>query len=277
MKKIILSFLIIANLITWSIIFPFTQDKNLEICFLNVGQGDSIFIEANNKQILIDGGPDDSVIARLEEHMPFWDRTIDLIVLTHPDKDHLYGLVEVLKKYKVKNILHTGVKSDALLNQEWMELIQEENIWIAEDNLNIKISDSQFLDVIYPFESLENKEVKNINETSIVIMLNSFDQKILLTGDITKKIEGVLENIDADVLKVAHHGSKTSTSEEFLEAVTPDLAVISVAEYNPYNHPAPEVLARLEESGILVLQTINQDVCLIQKKNEPFSLLNQTQ
>ncbi|MEA3452903.1 MAG: MBL fold metallo-hydrolase [Patescibacteria group bacterium] len=284
-KTTILIILFILNLFSWSIIFEQSQDKGLEVCFLDIGQGDSIFIETSQgHQVLIDSGPDNTLIKKLEQRMPFWDRTIDLIILTHSDKDHVFGFLEVLENYEIKNILWTGAIGKSSLFEEWQEAIKNEgsNIWIAERGLVIHLPGERFFEILYPFQSLEGRQVSAMNDTSIVMMLNTDEEKILFTGDISKTIENALiENeilLKADILKVPHHGSKTSSSEEFLKAVDPDLAIISVGRDNSYGHPSPIVLARLEESGIKVLQTSKEkDICLIQKKNEPFLFLSQTQ
>lgn len=284
-KTTILIILFILNVFSWSIIFEQSQDKGLEVCFLDIGQGDSIFIETSQgHQVLIDSGPDNTLIKKLEQRMPFWDRTIDLIILTHSDKDHVFGFLEVLENYEIKNILWTGAIGKSSLFEEWQEAIKNEgsNIWIAERGLVIHLPGERFFEILYPFQSLEGRQVSAMNDTSIVMMLNTDEEKILFTGDISKTIENALiENeilLKADILKVPHHGSKTSSSEEFLKAVDPDLAIISVGRDNSYGHPSPIVLARLEESGIKVLQTSKEkDICLIQKKNEPFLFLSQTQ
>ncbi|MBU1046112.1 MBL fold metallo-hydrolase [Patescibacteria group bacterium] len=283
-KRTILTILIVLNIFSWLVVWEISKERGLEICFFDVGQGDSIFIEGpQRQQILIDGGPDNSVIEKLESKMPFWDRTIDLVVLTHPDKDHLFGLIETLKRYKIKNILWTGVNSDSALFQEWKKAIEKEgaNIWIAKQGLNIDISIYRYINVLYPFEGLEDRSVSNLNDTSIVLMLDSNGERILLPGDASSQTENLLiENnlpISADILKIAHHGSKYSSSDDFLKAVNPSVAVISVGENNLYGHPAPEVLASLTDSGINILQTSKQkDICFIQKKKEPFSLLSRT-
>lgn len=279
-----MTILIVLNIFSWLVVWEISKERGLEICFFDVGQGDSIFIEGpQRQQILIDGGPDNSVIEKLESKMPFWDRTIDLVVLTHPDKDHLFGLIETLKRYKIKNILWTGVNSDSALFQEWKKAIEKEgaNIWIAKQGLNIDISIYRYINVLYPFEGLEDRSVSNLNDTSIVLMLDSNGERILLPGDASSQTENLLiENnlpISADILKIAHHGSKYSSSDDFLKAVNPSVAVISVGENNLYGHPAPEVLASLTDSGINILQTSKQkDICFIQKKKEPFSLLSRT-
>jgi competence protein ComEC len=284
-KETILIILVVLNVFSWMVVWEVSKEKGLEICFFDVGQGDSIFIESPyGQQILIDGGPDNSVVKKLESKIPFWDRTIDLVILTHPDKDHLFGLIEVLQRYKVKNILWTGVNSDSIIFKEWQKVIEKEGakIWIAKKGLRIEISKSQFFETIYPFESLENRTVNNLNDTSIVLTLDSNFKRILLPGDISTQIESLLIekniSISADVLKIAHHGSKYSSSEDFIKTVNPSIAIISVGENNSYGHPSPDTLAKLEDSGINILQTSKQkDICLIQEKNKPFYLLSQTE
>ncbi|GAI10233.1 unnamed protein product, partial [marine sediment metagenome] len=176
-------------------------------------------------QILIDGGPSSAVLKKLGEEMPFYDRKIELMILTHPDHDHLAGLLEVLKSYEVENILWTGVVKDTQEWKKWKELIEKEEakIRIAKKGQRIILKESPpvFLTILYPFEDLENKKVKNINDTAIVSRLDYGLDSFLFTADISKKVERELvkegSNILSDVLKVAHHGSKTSSCSEFLK------------------------------------------------------------
>ncbi len=283
-KKTILVILFALNIFSWSSVWNLSQQVGCQVCFLDVGQGDSILVEPSaGHQIIIDGGPDNTLSQKLEERMPFWDKTIDLIVLTHTDKDHLFGFLNVLKNYKVENILWTGIQVKSSVFQEWKKAIKDEGakIWIAKKGFRIILPAHRYFQVLYPFQSLEGREIKIANQTSIVMMLNTESEKILFTGDIPKKVENWLieDNapLRADILKIPHHGSKTSSSEEFLRAVSPRLAIISVAKENPYGHPSPEVLSRLERFGIKTLQTSNQkDICLIQKKNAPFLFLSPT-
>jgi len=283
-KTTILIILFVLNVFSWSVIFEQSQDKGLEVCFLDIGQGDSFFIETSQgHQILIDGGPDNTLTKKLEERIPFWDRTIDLVILTHSDKDHIFGFLEVLKNYEVENILWTGALGKSSLFEEWREAIENEGakVWIAEKGFIVSLPGERYFEILYPFESLEGREVSAMNDTSIVMMLNTDKEKILFTGDISKKIEHLLVEegilLKADILKVPHHGSKTSSSEEFLEAVKPDLAIISVGRDNSYGHPSLIVLERYEECGIKILQTSKEkDICLIQKKSGPFLFLSQT-
>jgi len=255
--------LVCLNIVAWVVVWDLSQPRFLEVVFFDIGQGDSIFIETPERfQVLIDGGPGLAVLEKLGQEMAFYDREIDLIILTHPEHDHYFGLLEVLKRYEVKNILWTGVLRDTAEYQEWVRLINEEgaNIIIAETGQKIMLQENPliFLEILHPFENLEGQETKYTNDTSIVAELVFNDVSFLFTGDISKKIEKELVyeyiDLDTDVLKVAHHGSKTSSCLEFLEIVSPELAIITVGENN-YGHPHPEVLANLEKFDIQVLIT----------------------
>jgi competence protein ComEC len=259
---IFLGILFALNILVWSVVFDFSQQKFLEVNFFDIGQGDAIFIETpQSQQVLIDGGPGSGILEKLGKEMPFWDRDIDLIILTHPEADHLSGLIEVLKKYKVQNILWTGVVRDTPEYREWEELIKEEGakIFIASSGQKIKMTNGISIDILFPFESAEGKEFENSNDTSIVSRLAAGYNSFIFTGDISeiaeKEIISKTIDIDSDVLKISHHGSKTSSSEEFLKEVSPEIAVISVGKDNFYGHPTQEVLENLNKYGIKVLRT----------------------
>jgi len=257
----IFGILFLLNILAWLAVYDLSRSHFLEVNFFDVGQGDAIFIETPERhQILIDGGPDSTILEKLAKEMPFWDRTIDLIILTHPDTDHLRGLIEVLKKYKVENILWTGVVKDTSGYKEWLNSIQNEKaiIKIAQAGQRI-ITSRTVLDILYPFENLAGQEVKNINDTSIVAKLAFGGISFLFTGDIYESVERKLAesgtNLDSNILKVAHQGSKTSNSEEFIKRVSPEIAVISVGKNNRYGHPHQAVLDILERYGITVFRT----------------------
>ena len=258
---LILGILIIANIYSWVVVYELQKLQPLEVVFFDIGQGDAIFVETpHNYQILIDGGPTSAVLEKLGNEMPFWDRTIDLIVLTHPEHDHIAGLIEVLKRYEVDFVLWTGVLRNTGEYEEWKRLIEEQDVKVKIAEIGQKIiTPTAFFEVLHPFENLEGKEVKNTNNSSIGLRLVFEDNSFLFTGDLYKSGEEKLLDrglyIDSDVLKVCHHGSKTSTSEKFLEKVTPEIAVISVGEENHYGHPHPEVLEVLNKYGIKVLRT----------------------
>lgn len=259
-KYRILTGLAIGMILVWLAVFTRGQNPFLEVDFFDVGQGDAIFIEApNGNQILIDGGPDDTILEKLGEEMPFHDRSIDLVILTHPEQDHINGLVEVLKNYHIEHILYTGVVRDTSAYKEWSRLIREKNIplTIAQAGQVIYLSPQIKLYILWPSQDLSGQRLKNNNNASIVIRLVYGQAEFLFTGDIEKETERelVARGIDltSDVLKIPHHGSKTSTTEDFLSKVNPKVAVILAGQKNPYGHPHPSVLERLE--GIKVYGT----------------------
>ena len=266
-KKIglyILGFLLCTNIIAWLGIFEISKPKTLEIWFFDVGQGDAIFIQTPQKhQILIDGGPDAQILEKLSLVMPFYDKSIDLIILSHPESDHMAGLIKALKAYKIDYILWTGIVRDTAEFKQWQKAIKQEieqgaQIKIAQAGQKI-ISSRTVLEVLHPFESLESQKFKDSNNTSIVVKLISNNKSILFTGDIYKSIEKQLiqnnADLDANVLKVAHHGSKTSTSNEFIQAVSPDTAIIQLGQNNSYGHPHKQTLETLLNNNVEILRT----------------------
>jgi len=274
---VVLGALVGLNFIAWFVVYDLRKSQPLKVVFFDIGQGDSIFIETpQNQQILIDGGPSSAVLEKLAKEMPFYDRDIDLIILTHPEHDHYFGLMEVLKRYKVENILWTGIVRETSEWKEWDKLIKEEEaeVKIAEAGQKIIFQEDPliFIEILHPFENLSGQEFEGCNDTSIVAHLFFEDVSFLFTGDIGKKVEAELVrqdvDLDSDVLKVCHHGSKTSSSQEFLEAVLPKIAVIQVGRDNRYGHPCFEVLANLEKFGIQVLRTdINGDIKIVSDGN----------
>jgi len=261
----VLAFLGLLNVFVWLIVYDLSKACFLEVTFLDVGQGDAIFIETPQRnQILIDGGPNSAILEKLNTRMPFWDRTIDLIILTHPESDHLTGLIEVLKRYKVENILWTGIIRDTNEYQEWEKLVENEDaeIKIAQAGQRINLSTyetDKYIEVLYPFESLAGQEFKDSNNTSIVAKLVFGKNSFLFTGDTYKSVEKELIekgiSINSDVLKVAHHGSKTSTSQDFVREVFPQIAVISAGRNNSYGHPHQETLDTLAKYDITIFRT----------------------
>ena len=258
------------------------KNEKTKIIFFDIGQGDAMMIDTlKDTQILIDGGDGKNILNKLGEHLPFYDRKIELVIMTHPDKDHLGGLVEVLKYYEVEQILETGIKCDKAICEEWDRLIKEKNIPVkyAEFGQRIKAGNIEMA-VLYPFENLKDKEVKDSNDASIVLKLvindslfevkeNSDknqkilkqvqnDNSILLTGDAGFPVEKDLIsqniNLESRILKVSHHGSKNATSNEVLKLVNPEKAIISVGK-NSYGHPATELLNRLKNMNIEIFRT----------------------
>lgn len=257
--------LMFANFFVWKEVFGLNGGE-LEVTFFDVGQGDSIFVETQEgHQVLIDGGPDGGrMLEKLGSVMPVWDRSLDLVILTHPDSDHLRGLLDVLDRYDVENILWTGVIRETGTFEKWVDKIEKENanISIAQRGQIIKAGDTQ-LYILNPFNNLEGMSAeKGSNETSIVMKLVFGDNTFLLLGDIGKKEKEELlihsdsaVSLSVDVLKVAHHGSKNSLLPEFFEITNPLFAIISNSANNSHGHPHPSVLQALEKFGINILRT----------------------
>jgi len=247
---------IFAGIITHS------KNESLKVVFLDVGQGDAILIEQGEKQILIDGGPSGKkILEELGKYVPFWDRKIDVVIATHPDSDHISGLVDVLKNYEVGEIIKTDASSGTDVDKALLGLISDKKIesQAAEKGLAVKLSDQARLDIIAPRVDENVFEEKDTNSGSIVAMLAYGKNKFLFTGDfpIEKDSGLIADNPDlkAQVLKISHHGSKNATSGEFLKAVSPETAVISVGKGNRYGHPAQETLERLKSAGSEILRT----------------------
>ncbi len=260
----ILLILGIAAVILFIILFwlYYQAPKNLEVDFLDVYQGDAILIKVPGGQnILIDGGPDKNIIKRLGENLPWWDRQIDLIILTHPHDDHVTGLIDVLKRYKVKEVLYTGASHNAPNYLTWLKIMYDQKISliIIDKKQTINLNQGIKIEVLYPDKSLLDKEMSDLNDSSIVIKLIYGENKFLLAGDASEKIEQMLlagsDDLKADVLKVAHHGSQYSSSQEFLEEVLPEIAVISVGKDNNFGHPSLRTIKRLERIGAEILRT----------------------
>ncbi|MFH1662156.1 MAG: ComEC/Rec2 family competence protein [Candidatus Falkowbacteria bacterium] len=231
----------------------YTTPNNLEVDFLDVGQGDAILIKSPYGQnILIDGGPDDKIISELSNNLAFWDKRIDLMILTHPHDDHVAGLIDVIKRYRVEKILYTGVVHNSPNYLAWLELVRDRKIpiIIIDKPQEIKLGDDCKMQIIYPHESLLGKKVSNLNNSSIVTKLIYGDNIFLFTGDSESEVEKELleNNIDlsVDVLKAGHHGSDTSSSEEFLKAVDPEFVIMQVGDDNNFGHPSRRVIKRLE-------------------------------
>ncbi len=247
----------------WFAVFDLEARRLLTVTFFDVGQGDAIFVQApGGGQMLVDGGPSDRVLARLGRAMPFWDRSIDLVVLTHPDRDHVAGLLDVLRRYEVCAILWSGVEHTSAEYREWLQLIEHEGaqVVLTRAGQRVRLGKHAIFDVLAPFIDRNGNLIGATNDTSVVGLLRYGATEVLLTGDISRSVEYRLlfeagAYLDADVLKVGHHGSKTSSSEEFLRAVSPDTAVIQVGRKNRYGHPDGTVLERLASVGATIMRT----------------------
>lgn len=240
---------------------------------LDIGQGDAFFIEfPTGEQMLIDGGPDDSVLAKLGSLLVPWDRALDAIILTHPDADHVTGLVGVLDRYDVDTVYETGIRAHTPYDEAFVDQLESKvsgRTQLVADDV-IEIGDVT-LTVIWP-DSLVDTYPETRNNFSINLLIEYRETTMLLTGDAEAVVE---ESVgprvgDIDVLKVGHHGSLTSTSWEFLQATRPEIALISMGRENSYGHPHPTIIQRLEDIGAVILRTdLHRDVLLTSYGGEP--------
>ncbi|MCK9578914.1 MAG: MBL fold metallo-hydrolase [Methanoregula sp.] len=273
-KKVVIIFLIIAVVVSLGLtvfLYYFNSQKQLELNFLDVGQGDAILIKTPYGQnILIDGGDGKKILPELSRVLPFYDRTLDLMILTHPHDDHAGGLVKVLKRYRTQKILYTGVVHTSPVYLEWLNIIKRKNIplTIIDRPQTITLGADLRLQILYPVESLLNQEMENLNNSSIIIKLIYQNEKFLLVGDAETEVENDLApdpspykgegsyfNLQSNVLKIGHHGSDTSSSENFLAAVKPKIAIIQVGKDNDFGHPSLRVINRLERLGAKIYRT----------------------
>ena len=249
--------------------------QQLIVWFFDIGQGDAIYIESpSGFQMLIDGGPSDAVLDKLGSVMPFWDRHLDAVVLTHPHADHLDGLVEVVDRYRVDSVYLTHVDYFTPTGPEFDRRISDDETVIeVTEPMTIDLGEGVVLQIIYPTMSFVGERIEDLNESSIVALLTYGETSVLLTGDETAKMEPeLMAAIDGevDVLKVGHHGSAYSSTMEFLQDIDPEVAVISCAADNDYGHPASATLDRLMFIGAQVFRTdLDSDIRLTSDGGEP--------
>ena len=260
--------LIIAASLVWAAIF-YLQDRDyLTVAFLDIGQGDAIFIEApNGSQVLIDGGPNQKVLSELSKVMPFYDRSIDVVIATHPDADHIGGLPEVLARYDIEYVFDSASASDTGVYKEWTSSVEKENARYTHvfRGTRILLGENARLDILYPFPGQISEDANNM---SVVAKLIYGKTCFILTGDLERVGEFKLlgDDISCEVLKIGHHGSKTSTSDAFLAAIAPKFAVIQSGEDNKYGHPNGIVLNKLQAADIAALR--NDELGLIKIRSD---------
>lgn len=223
--------------------------------FCDVGQGDGALINLRNIQIIVDGGPDKTILSCLGKYMPYFDRRIEYLIISHPDKDHFLGAVEILRRYQVERVIVNGDTSDIPEYAEFLKLA-EGKIFIAYTDSDFEIAGAK-IDFLYPY--VLARETKDNNNNSLVFRFEYGGASILFTGDLPEAGEAELiknnANLRADILKIGHHGSKFSSSKNFLASVSPKLATISSGRDNKYGHPHYAVLKRLENLRIKYLRT----------------------
>ncbi len=263
---LLILFIVIFDGFIWSEILFNSPNKNTEIYFLDVGQGDSeLVVLPGGVKVLIDGGPNNKVINLLASILGPTDRYIDLVMLSHGQTDHFSGLIDVLKRYQVGAFIYNGRNGTAPSWSELTKIINDNKIpaVVLLGGDKISYADSQFY-ILMPDKNFIASA--DLNQTALVPLLKSQNSRILFTGDADSKIEDYMAqryDLDIDVLKVAHHGSKFSSGENFVNATTPKIAVIEVGK-NSYGHPTNEVLSRLASAGSQIFRTdLNGTIKLI--------------
>ncbi|GAB4140296.1 MAG: ComEC/Rec2 family competence protein [Patescibacteria group bacterium] len=236
-------------------IFEEVKRKNF-LNFFYVGQGDSILINIGATQVLIDGGRDNTILHKISDYVPYFDKKIEFIIATHPDGDHIIGLIEILERYEVENIIVNGMITENLEWQEFSKNLKNSEVLYSNQVDYIDLGNNFLLKILSPKENLIGKKNSNKeNFYSIISALFKGNKPIaLFTGDAEIEPQENLENYDFEILKIAHHGSKKNTNLEILKKFTPESAIISAGEKNPYGHPAKEILEILENENIEIIE-----------------------
>lgn len=249
------------------LIWTFPTPSGLTVSFLDVGQGDAILIEGpTGVQILVDAGSGGAVLRELGTQLPFWDRSLDAVVATHPDQDHIGGFSGVLERYQVAYILEPGIPNSTHAWKSFVRSAETEfaagaHHSIARAGQRLTLGGGAYADILYPDHDVSG--VEDTNSGSIVMRVVYGDTAIMLTGDAPTSVEQTLflqygYGLDADILKAGHHGSKTSSSPDFVESVSPEAVVFSRGCNNRYGHPAPEVVQYFTERQITILDTCEE-------------------
>lgn len=268
----------ILVIVSW-LFFRSPPARSLRFVALDVGQGDALFIEApTGEQMLVDGGPSHVVLEKLGRAMPLFDRTIDVVVLTHPDADHIAGLVGVLGRYRVKKLLLTGVTKNTAVVREFWRVARERKVsaeFVRRGSV-VHLSSDVAYSVLFPTDEWLAKKKLDTNDTSVIGRLDYRAFSLLLPGDASEKEEAGLlatqQALSSTVLKVGHHGSRTSTTEALLDAVRPSIAIISVGADNSYGHPTPATLKRLQQRHIPFLRTDLGSDIILESRGDGFSV-----
>ncbi len=252
-------------------------NRNPKIIFLDVGQGDSILVIApNGRQVLIDSGKYADISMKIAKYMPISDRSLDIIIATHPDIDHISGFNSILDEYSVDYFIHSGLLAGAPVYRSIAKKVKNSGIIVrtAVSGEKIFIDEGMYLEILSPYL---NQEIENPNDHSVVIKLVYRDKSILLTGDASKLIERNLvsmygDALNSDILKLGHHGSKTSSDSIFVEEVGPKYGIISAGCNNKYGHPNAEVLKILDENNIEDLSTCEMGDIIFEFEEGEWSL-----
>jgi competence protein ComEC len=259
----VLVILIIANGISLvEKVLPHTN-TNLEITFLDVGQGDSILIKTpENVYGLIDAGRNANVMTQLGKYLPQNQKNFEFVIMTHPDADHIEGFLPIFERYTIENLFLTRTAKHSALFKSLKEVIVDKNIknYTLHSNNDFQIGDINF-NIVWPAKSIDTFAISNTNESSISVLLKYRGYTMYSGGDLgIENEQKSLQNLDfeempVDILKAGHHGSKNSSSMEFLTKLKPKVTIFSAGKDNSYGHPHNEVLSRVEHISSKILRT----------------------
>jgi len=261
-KIFILSILFLINILLLSNLFYLKNTNEFEVNFLDVGQGNAtLFKYKSELNILIDSGKDVYGRKSLYKNLSFFDRNLDLTFATHYDFDHVGNFLDYFNKYNISYFFRNGKESKAPIYEELLKLIKKEdikNIDLKAGDI-IKIDKNSFIEILFPEEKINVNKLKD-NDSSLILKLTYKNKTFLITGDASKKIESWMvekygKKLKSDFLLAGHHGSKTSSSEEFLRAVSPEYIIFSVGKNNSYHHPHPTVISLVDKLGIKYFRT----------------------
>ena len=271
--------LLILNVVIWATLAQASERRSgiLSVSFLDIGQGDSIYIEApNGRQMIIDGGPNESLMSALPDVLQFGDKTIDVLVVTNPDADHYSGFLPLIDSYEIGAIVESGTTSDTALYNSFQDLISEKGTLHLEAYAGQRIildkENDVYLEILFPDRDVATWDS---NDGSIVSRLVYGNTSVLLMGDSTKLTEGIVVSgsdlSGVDILKAGHHGSKTSTGLPLLQESKPSVVVISAGENNKYGHPDEETIENLNEMNIPYLVTMDEGTITFISDGEKFT------
>lgn len=239
-----------------------SPQRVLTVSFLDVGQGDAIFIEGpTGVQVLVDGGKDRAVLRALPAVMGPLDRSIDVVVATHPDADHIGGLPDVFSLYTVSHLLLSGRGGESSIAQRFAHATEREKglaYTIAQEGMRLHLGGGAYADILHPQDNVA--QLRESNDASIIMRVVFGETAVMLTGDASAWVEERLvadygDALASAVLKAGHHGSKTSSAATFLAAVQPETVVVSAAQDNSYGHPHASVLDTVQAAGAAILAT----------------------
>jgi len=271
----VLSVLIFISITLWVVVLSYGKDNTLTFATLNIGQGDALFIESpTGIQVVIDGGPNRAIMKELSAVMPWYDRHIDMLVVTNPDRDHFEGFIPLLDKYKVDVVLVSGTEKESEVYKVFENKLKEKKIpeKVARRGQVVDLGGGSFLQILFPDRDTSKLSP---NDGSIVMKLVYGKTSVMLQGDSTSKIEEYLVTLDkgelkSDILKTGHHGSRTSTSQVYVEAVEPGWAIISAGEDNSYGHPHQEVVDNLNKHKVKIIGTYDIGRIVFESDGENF-------